>query len=250
MARKHFYHATTRKLVTIFGALFKDIEIELDETKELYKVPIHFATREKFLTMLAEIPDAYSSVNQRNVVMLAFELTGMNYAPERATNNTQKIRTDKEDSHLLNRVPYDLNFNVYISAKQLEQSFKIVEQIIPMFKPAFNVTINELKGKNFRNDISISLDSITPEIDAFDVMQKQREISWTLQFTVKGWYYPIIERSTVIKEAIINLMENDDASEELFMTFTSEVIPRSASRHDKHEVKDTVTDFTTGQKNP
>lgn len=243
----HFYHSTTRKLVTIFGALFDEMYINLDDTKELYKIPLTFAPKEKFLALLTENPDPYSSVNQKNVNIMSYELLGLSYAAERATHNLNKIKGNKaEGDYILNRVPYDLSFNLYISSKQMEHSFKIIEQIIPMFKPAYNITIDEMKenGFIFNTDISVTLDSLSPEIDVYSNMTDQRVILWTLGFTMKAWYYPRVERSKLIKESIINIFSSQEVENEYWLKFTSEVKPRNAKKTDNYEIVDSVKDMT------
>lgn len=237
-----YYHSTTKKLITIFGALFDDIEISMspDRPEKTYKVPIRISTREKFLTLIMDNVDNYSASTAKQTVWLAFDFVGMNYAAERATNNTKKIahtaEKDNEQDYMLNRVPYDLNFELYISSKQVEHSFMIIEQIIPQFKPSLNVVIDEIDDFNLKTDISVTLNSVSPDIQSEGAFTEQRTILWTLQFSMKAYYYPRINKTKRIKESITNIYNNEALVNDLFAKFVSEVVPREANRDEPHEI--------------
>lgn len=235
----NFYHATTRKLITIFGALFNEMEIELDPSKPKYKVPLHFATRDRFLTILEEKLDKYSTTSHKNTVWMAFAFTGMSYATERALPNTYKLKALEEKDYMLNRVPYDLQFELYISTKHLEQSFMIVEQILPIFKPDYNVKVNEIEGFDLDTDISISLDSVQPELENEGQVKEQRKIFWTLSFTMKAYYYPKVDHTVRIKHTLSRLA-NLQSEQEFFSQLLLDVVPDTATRSDPHTIQETT----------
>lgn len=237
-----FYHATTRKLVALFGSIFDNIQVNFETNGIPYKVPIRLSTRDKFLTQLEDNPDLYATQSARQTVWMAFDLTGMNYASERATNNTLRIKHESVDEYFMyNRVPYDLSFQLYISAKQFETSLMVLEQILPLFKPALNITINELDEFNLQTDISINLDSVSNDSEIEGSLTEQRRIFWTLQFTVQAFYYPAVERENVIKKAQIAVQDMKDKNiDNWFNRYTSEVVPSTASKKEKHTIKDSV----------
>lgn len=237
-----FYHATTRKLFTIFGAIFNEIEIQLEDGS-LYKLPLRFSSREKFLTTIQDHDDKYKTASLKQTTWLAFDFVGMSYDTERSTNNTKKLRGEKEGDWMYNRTPYNLNFNLYLSSKHMEPSLQVIEQIIPLFSPSFNVKINEIEGYKLNSDITVTLDSIQPEIEVEGSMTQQRNIFWTLQFTLKGWYYPIKRNSKVIKQTIADILTQDkypNYPDDFLHRYTSTVDPFDATKNDPHKIIETV----------
>lgn len=259
---KPFYHATTRKLIAIFGALFDKMTIYPDQySKEPFEVPIRFTSREKFLTMLEDVPEPYSPTSQYNTTYMAFELTGISYAAERNTNATKKMipdlnsslsKREMEGKFMYNRVPYDLNFVLYISSKNIEPTFMMVEQIIPSFKPAFNVTVNEIPDFKLDTDLSISLDSIGFEFNNEGLISEQRNIFWTLNFTMKAWYYPVIQHEALIKKInkysyVLNSSFDKELDKDNWWIHTkTEVVPESATKDDVYEIKETIIEREDG----
>lgn len=245
---KSFYHATTRNLIATFGALFNDIEITMDETKPPYKVPLRFSNREKFLTVLNDNPDPYSKTALKQWVWMAFDMTGMHYDSERAKNTYNKIQGNTPEKIMFTRVPYTLEFALYISAKQLEHSLMILEQILPIFRPSLNVTIEEIKDFTLNTDISVTLESVSPMMEYEGAMKDQRTIFWELSFSMKAWYYCPVDEIERIKEAIVNMylstkgenkITNKDANKWL-SEYTARVEPRYAERNDEHTIIETL----------
>lgn len=242
MKQKPFYHATTRNLVATFGAIFNDLYIKLDPSSPDYKVPLRFANRDKFLSILTDAPDPYSKVSQRQSVHMAFDLTGMNYASERAKNTNNLITSSEKDERkvMYTRVPYDLSFSLFIASKDLEPSLMILEQILPIFRPALNVTIEEVKDFNLKTDISIGLNSVNPMMEYEGDYREQRIIMWELQFTMKAWYYCRIDTIERIKEVIVDLFRSkgsdNHSGDEWFSEYTASVNPKSARKEDEHEI--------------
>lgn len=238
-----FYYGTIKRLIVIFGSLFNEVYYKNDHN-EIVKVPLFFAQREKFLVKRKEAEDMYRINEDKTYPRMAFDLTGLNYAPERQTNAIQKIRPfNNESVYQYNRVAYDFTFNLHITTKYLEQSLKIVEQIVPLFSPAFNVTVNEVDGFDTETDIPIILNSITEDIEYQGGYETQREIKWTLNFTVKSFLYNDTRTSTVIKKAIATLSPNQYDS--MFEQYMASVIPFDASKTDPHIIEESVTEVIT-----
>jgi len=112
-------------------------------------VPITFGNYEKSIA-LADIDQATLEQGNWNFVprmVLSFE--GMTKAGERTTNKFQKLskKIEYEGKTLLNygfnSVPYDFQFVLTLQARGLNEAFQIVEQILPMFRPSYNIQIQE-----------------------------------------------------------------------------------------------------------
>ncbi len=237
---KPFYHGTVKRIIVIFGALFREVKY-MDDFGKVQTVPLVYSPREKWLDILSERPSLDTLTDTRLLPRIAFEMVGLNYAPERGLNPMQKIRGKDGKWVQYNRVAYDFTFNMYLATKQFEDGLKIVEQIIPMFNPSFNVTTNELDDFELNNDITITLDSSAFDIQYIGSYEDQRTIEWTLSFTVKAWLYQPTDIREVITKVITNFGAGD--YDKIFSQFTSEVSPRTAGRNDPHTIIDERKDF-------
>lgn len=240
MKKPVFYYGTIKRLIVIFGSLFNEVYYE-NNNKEIVKVPLFFAQREKFLVKRTEAQDMYRLNEDKTYPRMAFDLTGLNYAPERQTNAMNKIKAiENNKKYQYNRISYDFTFNLYITTKYLEQSLKIVEQILPLFSPSFNVLVNEVDGFDTETDIPIILNSVSQSIDYEGPFDGQRDIVWTLNFTVKAFLYNDTKTSEVIKTAIATLSPNQ--YDIMFEQYIASVIPKDAEKHDPHVIKEEITE--------
>lgn len=232
---KPFYHSTIKRLVTIFGSVFNEVSYIDDFGKE-QRVPLFYAPREKFLVDRLELSDMHRIGMTQPWPRMAFEMVGMNHAPERQVNPMHKIKSDG-GKWQYNRVPYDFSFQLFVATKQFENSLKIIEQILPIFSPAFNVTVNELDEWDTKTDISIILDSVQHDIDYQGDLSEPRTIVWTLGFTLKAYLYCRDNLQAQIKETITTLSTSQ--MDEQFTRMTAEVVSRSARKTDNHVIVET-----------
>lgn len=237
MPRPTFYHNTIKNIIVAFGTVFDDIRYINDEGVEI-KVPIHYAPKEKFVTYFTEKADFDQFDIEQVLPRMAFEISGMNFAPERFVNPLNRI-TDSlqnETKYMFSRIPYDFQFNLYLATKKFEDSLKIVEQIMPFFTPELNITIRDKEDFGLRTDIPVVLNSAGFDIQYEGSFDTKRSIMWTLGFTVKGWLYGDVKQQNVIKETITDLKQAD--FDRKFVTLISEVVPRSANKNDPHTIVD------------
>ena len=89
-----FYHETLRKYVILFGTLFNDIHVKRKDsngnTIQKIKLPLSYAPQEKMLQRLAQDPN----LNRQVAITLpraSFEMTGMQYAPDRKMNTLNRL---------------------------------------------------------------------------------------------------------------------------------------------------------------
>ena len=162
--KEPFYHSTIKRLVALFGSMFDEVYY-IDGFGNKQKVPLFYGPREKWLVDRLEASDLYRINAEQVWPRMGFEMTGMNFAPERNLNTMHKIRAYDTGKWQYNRVPYDFSFNLFIATKQLEPSLKIVEQVVPIFAPAMNLTVNEVDGFGTETDISVVLDSVGYDIE-------------------------------------------------------------------------------------
>ena len=216
-----FYHATTRKLVTAFGTLFNNIYIErTDEgvTKKI-KVPLSYSPKEKFIHRLNL--DIDKTMIQTVLPRMGFSITGISYDAERKKNSLnkrwkQEIGTNDEVTfqYRYEDVPYNIDFELYIYTRNIDDGLQIVEQILPFFVPDFTITIKPkvLDNSLEKVDIPIILNQVIPnEVYNESFSEDTRVLNWDLQFTAKtNFYGPVRNSSSIIKDVKVNFFDFDE----------------------------------------
>lgn len=240
MARPFFYYGTTKKIIVAFASIFDEITIE-DDYGRVQKVPLIFAQKEKFIDAVLTGSD-YDMDDATFDIMfpkIGFEISGMNFAPERHTNPMNRFEDETEDGEgvmMYNRVPYDITFDLYIGARKLEDSLKVYEQIVPFFNPELTVTIKDKQDFKVESNIPIVLNSVALNIEYEGSLDTKRTILWTLNFTAKAYYYCDTRDARIIKQTVVDFVDEDFNRE--FERITSTVTPMSASRDEPHTIVD------------
>lgn len=204
-----FYFSTTRKYIIAFGSLFDDIVIKrtnsTGETTQTIKVPLTYAPKDKMLARVTSDPN----LDKEAAIILpymSFELVSMSYDGARKKNTlNQTVRKDSTNPNKLRyqwqSVPYDLNFRLYIYVKNAEDGTKVLEQILPYFKPQWDMTLNLIPEMNIKLDTPVELKSVTSE-DKYDgSFIERRAIIWTLDFTLRGEFFGPIKSKPIVKFA-------------------------------------------------
>ena len=214
----YFYNETTRKYVALFGTMFNQLKIKRrnNDGTEVHSqiVPLSYAPFQKVLSRLNEDPDLLNSRRTAiNLPRMSFEITSLIYDPARKVASTQKMRkenkpeTDGSRSFMYASVPYNIDFSLYIMTKYSEDATQIMEQIIPFFTPDWTVTAKMVPDLD-PIDIPIILNSVTTE-DLYEGGYEERQsILYTLNFTLKGWYFGPEKQNKVIKFVDIGMSTN------------------------------------------
>ena len=239
MPREYTYYGTTKKVLVAFASIFDEIEIETEG--KMVRVPLVFSQKEKFVdSMTGGSDDDMDGINFDIVFpRIGFEIAGFNFAPERHLNPMHQWTEENETGDeivMYNRVPYDINFSVFVGAKKLEDSLKIVEQIWPYFTPELTLTINDKEDFLAETNIPITLNSSSMSVEYEGSLDSRRVIFWQLEFTAKAFYYPIVREGRRIKQTIMNLRESD--YDTLFLKYTSTVNPIDVRKSDPHTIID------------
>lgn len=217
-----FYNSTTRKYVTLFGTLFNKIRIKrVDKNngdEQNIIVPIHYGPWQKFLSRITQDPD-FAQKSAITLPRMSFEITGMNYDGERKLPSLQKIRKenrpeeDNSKSYMWSASPYTLDFSLYIMTKYSEDAVKIVEQIIPFFKPEWTTTVKLIDDID-PIDIPLILGNVTNEELYEGSYEERKSVLWTLNFTMKCWYFGPERQKKVIKFVEAHMYDNLDENSE------------------------------------
>ena len=200
----YFYNATIRKYVALFGTYFNQLMIERDDnasnTVQKMIVPIAYAPWQKVLNRITQDP----TLTQKSAITLprmSFEITSMTYDGERKISPTIKIRktgSEAGNKFVYAGVPYNIEFSLYVMAKYNEDAVKIVEQILPFFNPDFTSTVRLVEGLD-PVDIPLVLNSVVSEDIYEGSYDERRSIIYTLNFTMKAWFFGPEKQKSVIK---------------------------------------------------
>ena len=84
-------------------------------------------------------------------------------------------------------VPYNINMQLGILSKLNEDAIQILEQILPYFQPAFNLTIDLVDIIGEKRDMPITLEGIQMEDNYEDDFLTRRSLTYTLNFVCKTY---------------------------------------------------------------
>lgn len=208
-----YYHSLFRKYVIIFGTLFNNIRIERvnqsgDVTQTL-KVPIAYGPREKYLARVTGNPDAIA-VQAIQLPRMAFEVTNISYAADRKLQTTRTVMTANNITGVnvykkaYTPVPYDIDFQLSIMAKNTEDATRIVEQILPYFTPEWTISAKLLADFDQYTDIPIIIGPIQIEDNYDSGFTERRALIYTINFVMKAYLYGPVTQSKLAKIVNIN----------------------------------------------
>lgn len=194
MYGNHFYNETTRRYVAVFGTMFNDIVISrktgTTQVQQM-KVPINYAPMQKILARLDQ--DLQLNAPAITLPRMSFEMTGMTYNPDRKlTSVTKLVKASAADGQMHTMfapAPYDLEFQLNVMTKYNEDGTKIIEQILPYFKPDCTVSVKLIDELGTYFDIPIILNSVSQEDTYEGDFQTRRALIWTLNFTMKAYFF-------------------------------------------------------------
>ena len=207
MLGTQFYHETVRKIIVSFGTMFNEINLVRKDSSgsitQSMKVPLAYGPKEKFLARLRQDADLSKTV-AITLPRLGFEIKNLSYDPTRKLNRVQKFKKVKgaKASQLDTQympVPYNLELELYIMAKQSDDALQIVEQILPYFQPDYTLTINDMTDMGIKRDVPVVLGGISYEDNYEGDFTARRALIYTLSFTTKFYLYGPVTSSKVIK---------------------------------------------------
>ena len=207
MLGQQFYHESIRKVIIAFGTTFNNIQLVRKDTsgniKQSMKVPLAYGPRQKWLARLNEDADLSKTV-AITLPRIGFEIQNLSYDPARKLNRVQKIKKvkgtndDRLDTQYM-PVPYNLSIQLYVMAKESDDSLQIIEQILPYFQPDYTLTINDMADMGIKRDVPIVLNSVSYEDNYQGDFETRRALIYTLDFTAKFYLYGPVTSNAVIK---------------------------------------------------
>ena len=254
MLGQQFYHETMRKVVVAFGTIFNNINIVRKNNAgtivQKMKVPLAYGPKQKFLTRLDNDPSLKSKV-AITLPRLGFEIQDMTYDPARKLNRVQKFKKVKSSASDANKldtqfmpVPYNLNVQLFVMAKQSDDALQIVEQVLPFFQPDYTLTIKDMEDMGVARDIPIVLNSINYEDSYRGTYDERRAIIYTLDFTTKFYLYGPVTSSKVIKTVQVDqYTDMPSAAPKREQRYTVTPNPTSADADDDFGFNETTSFF-------
>ena len=255
MLGTYYYHEIIRKTIVSFGTVFNGIVIKHkdgsgDDFSEI-KVPLSYGPAQKFLARLEQQADLNKPV-QISLPRMSFEMNNVAYDPSRKTGVTQTFKTSDGTNmkKVYMPVPYNLGFELSIMCKLNDDALQIVEQILPYFQPAFNLTVDLVEAIGEKRDIPIQLNSVSFQDDYEGDFATRRALIYTLQFSAKTYLFgPVAESSEgLIKKVIIDTaMDTNTVTAKREMRYTVEPDPITAQPGDDFGFSETTSFFGDAQ---
>ena len=257
MLGTYYYHEIIRKTIIGFGTLFNGIYVK-HKTQEgvaaqEMKVPLAYGPSQKFLARLEQQPDLNKMI-AITLPRMSFEMTDISYDATRKSGITQTFKAvDNRDDNMKKvymPVPYNLGFELSILSKLNDDALQIIEQILPYFQPAFNLTVDLVEAIGEKRDIPIQLNSVSFQDDYEGDYATRRALIYTLQFSAKTYLFgPVAESSEgLIKKVIVDTaMDTNTVTAKREMRYTVEPDPITANPGDDFGFSETTSFFGDAQ---
>ena len=239
----HFYNASIRRMVSVFGTLFNNINVvrktNTGDVKAIQRVPLAYGPKQKFLARLDERPDLNAPDVGIKLPRMSFEITSLVYDPSVKTSRLNRISKESGDgltkNYMYTSSPYKIGFELSIMAKNQDDALQIIEQIVPYFQPDYTVTINDVPDMNIKSDVPIVLQSVGLS-DSYDGdFLSRRAIVYTLAFEARVKFFGPIKEAGVIKSVTANIGLTDN-TESLLEKYNATINPLSAQESEAHTI--------------
>lgn len=235
----------TRKAITAFMDFFSDVSIAkykydgtgIPQFHKLIRVPIQFATTEKWLQVLKSgysrkgfDPDLLSQNPveiEWALPRMSVQLTGITYDTQRKVPKALKISdydasySTAERKNVFAPVPYNLEIDLTAITKNVNELFQIIEQIIPFFTPSLSLDIKVFDDK-VSESVPIVLSSTSVDLPEETSEMDERIFTATFSFVMKTNYY-LPKR---IDKLVTNVTDNlfDDAGLQKFESYAQTAV--------------------------
>ena len=247
MGGQYYYHQIFRKSIIAFGTVFNNIVVKRkkpgvdrktgEDSLEAFKCPIQYGPYMKYLAIIAAEPNAERQQLQISMPRMSFEIKGLNYDSSRKLVPTQFAKTvpakgtddagkPVQYSQYL-PVPYNLEVELNILAKNQDDGLQILEQILPNFHPSLNVSIEVIDVTHEERDIAIVLNGIGYTDDYVGDYTTRRTLIWTLNFTVKTYLFGPVDAARDIRKITLD--------------YRTDVVKRATELRYNAEVQSTLT---------
>ena len=243
MLGEYFYHQIFRKSILAFGTVFNNIIVKRKQpgvevptgknALEAYKVPIMYGPYQKYLAIIAAEPNPERQRVQTSLPRISFEIKGLAYDGSRKLAPTQFAKTQPTKGPESKQpvqyqqflpVPYNLEIEMAIIAKNQDDGLQIIEQILPAFQPSLNVSIEVIDVTHEERDIAIVLNGIGYTDDYEGDYTTRRTLIWTLNFTVKTYLFGPVQAQKDIRKVTIDYRTELDAKRNTEVRYSAQPV--------------------------
>lgn len=225
MFGSHFYHATVRKSVAVFGTLFNNITVARKKGDgsliNQQKVPLAYGPKQKFLSRLDALTGQDASVALK-LPRMSFEITGIELDTSKKLSKRAEIiepgttGTTTQRKSIKQFVPYNINMQLNIMAKNQDDGLQILEQILPYFQPEYTLSIKPVdEFTSFKQDVPIILNGVSFDDQYEGDYQSRRVLIYTLDFTMKMSFYGPVNNDKVIRAVEIDFNQDRNGANNL-----------------------------------
>jgi hypothetical protein len=203
-----FYFSLIRKYVIVFGTIFKDLHIKRfnssGDLEAIIKVPIAYSPLDKMMARM----QADASLDRESAITLprmAFEITNYSYDGDRAFQTLNRVvvkhpTNPNKALYQYESVPYNFDISLNIMVKNAEDGVKIIEQILPFFRPEWTITAELIEQTGQLIDLPVVMRGQPTVVDTYDDQTFERRVMvWNIPFTIKGFVYGPVREKPIIK---------------------------------------------------
>ena len=209
----HFYHATMRKSVAVFGTLFNNMNVIRKDGSggilSQIKVPLAYGPKQKFLARLDQ-EAGFDAPLAIKLPRMAFEITSLEIDDTQKLQKKNKI-VETHASDITKRktishyTSYNIGMSLYILTKNQDDGLQLVEQILPYFQPDYTVTIKPVDNFDLKQDVPIVLDSVSIDDQYEGEFTERRVLTYQLNFTMKMKFYGPTADVGLIREINVDI---------------------------------------------
>ena len=259
MLGNYYYHQIVRKTLVSYGTLFNDIWVRHTDANDgsvgEMKVPLAYGPSQKFLARLEQQADL-NRATQITLPRMSFEMNNIAYDPTSKVSVTQTFKAvDESDGSKVKKVfmpvPYNIGFELNIMCKLNDDALQIVEQILPFFQPAFNITIDLIGSIGEKRDIPIVLENISFTDEYEGDFSTRRVLMYTFNFNAKTYLFGPVADSTdgLIKKVQVDYYaDSKPSTAKREMRYTVTPDPITAGPEDDFGFSETTTMFDDSKK--
>ena len=258
MLGQYYYHQIFRKSIIAFGTVFNNILIKRKQSNrkgdpiETLKVPCQYGPIQKYLAIIAAEPDPARQAMQITLPRISFEIKGLHYDGSRKLVPTQFSKTvppkgkdadgrPVQYSQFL-PVPYNLDVELNIISKNQDDGLQILEQILPNFHPALNVSIEVIDETQEERDIAIVLNGVGYTDDYEGDYTQRRTLLWTLNFTVKTYLFGPVDAARDIRKITLDY-RSDIVRRPAELRYSAEVESTDSPPVQRDEINPTTDNY-------
>lgn len=192
----HYYNGSIRRYTVLFGSIFSDLYIRRtskdNKIDEYIKVPLKYGRGHAYEKTDQSI-DTYQDKRIRQILpAMAFTLESLEYDSPRKLNKHSQMTSIGTDANNIGVIsgplPYNLEYQLDIRTKNMDDMLQIIEQIIPLFNQGLTIRMNEVKETyvDVERDVTIKLVGQEITDNSEDQYEDARFVNTTLTFEVKA----------------------------------------------------------------